>query len=423
MPPTPESPTGPAAVATPPAGLVVITVDRLPAWIAAPWGATWVATPTLNRLAARGIVFDRVLTPSLDPRHSVHSIFAGAGGAAGLASALASRGWPPAVVTDEPGIVAAAGLSAAAELTTVAAVAAAAVATDVEATNVGRLFAAASRVVAAGGHQAVWCHVGGLGIAWDAPAEFRAAYVDPDDPPPPPGAAVPDMAVAADTDPDLVAGLRHVFAAQVQLFDQALGRFLEAVANRPRGGDWLVLVCGLRGMPLGIHGWIGGRPAAADTEMPYGEVVHVPAVLVDPRGRMAAQRYGGLVIPADVAATMADLVAGTAVRPPLHASAGRSLLPLLTSWHDMPRDRIVIRGPRADALATPGWHAIVPHDGAEPRPLLFAKPDDFFEICDVADREAGVAEEMARVLRAGAGSAPDAAWETPLSSAAVTAAS
>ena len=36
-----------------PAGILVVTVDRLPAWILPAYGATWVAMPGLDALAGR----------------------------------------------------------------------------------------------------------------------------------------------------------------------------------------------------------------------------------------------------------------------------------------------------------------------------------------------------------------------------------
>lgn len=403
MPPTPESSTG----------LLVVTIDRLPAWIAAAWGATWVATPALDALAARGVLFDRVLTPALDPRRIAHDLM---NATTGLASVAAARDWPLAVISDQPDVVAAAGIGAAAEMSIVPASPVIAVARDAAATAMSRLFATAGRAVAAGTHRVVWCHTGGLGAAWDAPDDFRERYVDPEDPPPPAGATVPDMAISSHTDPDLIAGLRHVFAGQVTLLDQCLGALVQAV---PAAG-WGIVVCGLRGMPLGIHDRLGGVADPESESLPYSEVVHVPAIIVDPAGRMAAQRYGGLVTPGDVAATVVDLMTESRSPPPSGASQAMSFAGLFHAWQSRPRDRVVIRGACGDALATPGWHAVVRHGATEAAPLLFAKPDDFFETCDVANREPAVAEEMARVLRSRSEIADDPAWQIPLSAKAVS---
>ena len=68
---------------------------------------------------------------------------------------------------------------------------------------------------------------------------------------------MPNLSVAADTDPDLVVGIRQVFAGQLTLLDRCLGELFEAAAA---GGRWAVLVVGLRGMPLGLHGIVGCEP-------------------------------------------------------------------------------------------------------------------------------------------------------------------
>jgi hypothetical protein len=52
------------------------------------------------------------------------------------------------------------------------------------------------------------------------------------------------------------------------------------------------------------------------------------------------------------------------------------------------------------------------------RVRLFAKPDDYFELCDVADRCPDVAEELGRLAAAAAAGDVAAAWRAPLSAAA-----
>ena len=54
-----------------PGPLLVVTIDRLPAWILPAYGATWVATPALDRLAARGVVFDGLVATSDEPGEAV----------------------------------------------------------------------------------------------------------------------------------------------------------------------------------------------------------------------------------------------------------------------------------------------------------------------------------------------------------------
>jgi hypothetical protein len=52
------------------------------------------------------------------------------------------------------------------------------------------------------------------------------------------------------------------------------------------------------------------------------------------------------------------------------------------------------------AIVTNGWHLVAshPHGGGERPARLFAKPDDYFELSDVADRCAAVADELEQAL-------------------------
>jgi arylsulfatase A-like enzyme len=391
----------PATVANPSAdadaGLLVVTIDRLPAWMLSAYGATWVATPELDRLAARGLVFDRVITPATDPLATLDAVW---GIESGLWAAARGRGWQVAVVTDDDAVAARLGVAGAdVDVRLVRVNHAVDVAVDEADTAIGRLMAAALEVFAVGGRRLVCVHIGSLGVMWDAPSAYRDRYVDPDDPPPPPGAHVPSFAVAADTDPDRVMAARQVFAGQLSLLDRQLG----ALCAAARG--YGVAVVGVRGLPLGLHGWVG--PGGRD--LPYGEVVHVPAIIVDAAGRMAAQRFSGLVVPADIGATLADLVAVTGPRvsaagpaipsEPETTPVARSLAGLFADWSASGREEVVVHGGAGDAVVTAAWHCLRERDDADGSRLrLFAKPDDFFELSDVADRCGPLAADLASRL-------------------------
>lgn len=383
-----------------PSRLLVIAIDRLPAWILPPYGATWVAMPTLTALAGRGLVFERVLAMTDDARTTLDDLIGGLAGAH--------------VVTDDPRFMAVSrtdAMPAPVAVQVVEAKPKAAAEAEPEATSLARLFAAAADA-AARGAQRIVVHATSLGIAWDAPEDFVAAYQDPDDPPPPPGAAVPDFVATADVDPDLLVGIRHVFAAQLTLLDRCLAALLDAAGD----GPWTVLVVGLRGIGLGLHGRVG-----AGDMPPYGELIHLPAILVDAEGRMAAQRFGGLVTPADLAATVRELIEGGATAggscEPWQAV---SLAKLFDDWSPAGRDRVVTTTRGGTAIVTRGWQAIAPTADATAVPgvRLYAKPDDFFELCDVADRCSQEVEEFTTLLAAVAAGDLPCAWKTPLSPAA-----
>ena len=383
-----------------PSRLLVIAIDRLPAWILPPYGATWVAMPTLTALAGRGLVFDRLYATTDDARETLVDLIGGLNDAT--------------LVTDDPRLAAAgsmAGIQAHAAVRVVEAMPKATAEAEPEATTLARLFAAAADAVGRGSQRLV-VHASGLGVTWDAPEDFVAAYQDPDDPPPPPGAAVPDFVAGADVDPDRLVGIRHVFAAQLTLLDRCLAGLLEAAGD----GPWAVLVVGLRGIGLGLHRRVGPGDMP-----PYGELVHLPAILVDAEGRMAAQRFAGLTTPADVGATLRELAGDAApAEQPREPWQGRSLTPLLTDWSSPGRDRVVATTRGGDAIVTRGWQAIAPREptdasGTAACVRLYAKPDDFFELCDVADRCPQEVEELGGLLATLAAGDLRQAWTAPLS--------
>ena len=381
--------------------LLVVTIDRLPAWILPAYGSTWVSAAAIDAVAARGIVFDGLVATGTDPRATLAEL------AGGLRSgpATASR---VAVVTDDPALAKV--IWPAADVSVVATASPPQMADDEEQTDLARLFDAARATVAGGRHDLVWCHAASLGLAWDAPAECRDAYVDPDDPAPPAGADVPDLVVTADTDPDLVVGLRHVFAGQVTLLDRRLGRLLDAAAD-----GWAILICGVRGMPLGLHGRLGSGPLP-----PYGELVRLPAVVVDAAGRMAGQRFDGLAVPADLGVTLAELVWHRAAGAPPEPWEGVSLAGLFADWSSRGRDRVVIESPEGVAIATEAWHLVwAAGPTGEPAVRLFAKPDDAFELCDGADRCAAAVDALRPLAEAAAAGDRATAWSRPLGPAAV----
>ena len=385
-----------------PAGLLVVAIDRLPAWILPAYGATWVSMPRLTGLAARGIVFDRVIAASDDPRGGLADLLGGAGEPAPLVAAAATRGWRTALVTDD-----AAAAVEGSDVTRVPAGPRATPEHDAEATCLARLGAAARDVVASGEHRLVIVHATSLGTCWDAPPEFREAYAAPEDPPPPPGADVPDFEVAAGTDPDLLVGVRQAFAGQLTLLDRCLGDAIDMAL----AAGWTVLVAGLRGLALGLHGRVGPGGAAA-----FGEIVHVPAILADAAGRMAGQRHGGLVLPADLGTTLVESLGGRpAPAEPETPWRGTSLAGLLESWTIPRRDRVVAVTRGGAAIVTPAWHCVA---GGR-RVALHAKPDDYFELCDVADRCPDVAEELGGLAAAAAAGDTAAAWRATLSAVAV----
>jgi hypothetical protein len=370
----------------------IVSFDWLPAWTLSTWGATWVATPAFDRLAARGVTLDAVMAPGDDAAATLQAVFADMcrrRGREGLAQSV--------LVTDSESLACGPLAAGFGQVVVEPAGATRLCVAEEEDASLWHLFAAAADAEAAVGRPGglLWCHAGSLGVAWDAPLEFRDSLVDEDDPEPPRLAEIPFARLEADADPDLILGVRQAFAGQVMLADRMLGRLLDVLAEDRE--PWTVVVLGLRGMPLGLHGQLGFPPPAQQGGgaglLPYADLVQMPVIVADAAGRMAGQRYGGLLTAEDVGAFLCGELAG----------GGPSRLgQLLENWECLPRSQAVSQTAQGKTLVTDEWRLVVEHPrdsseetSLEPPPVrLFAKPDDFFEQCDVADRCPGVVEDL-----------------------------
>lgn len=386
---------------------IIVVVDRLHAGYLGCYGNSWIATPEFNRLAGESFVFDHAIvdTPRLSELYESYWLGSHArqrrskapSAERALPRLLEQAGIATTLITDEPEI----GEHAlAAQFGEVirwnAASEPAEAAGDVAETRLAGAFAVAIDWLAeARGRFCLWLHVQGLGAAWDAPPEFRRQYADEDEPSPPDFVAVPCRHLSADYDPDELLGICQAYAGQVSLLDLSLGGLLETLRASPFGEQTLLAATSARGFPLGEHLRLG----AVDDAL-YGELVQVPWMLRLPDAAGAMDRSQALVQPADLQATLLDWWDLSDSQQP---GAGRSLLPLVRGERETLRDHACIISAGGErAIRTPGWYLRLPAnraEAAEPmRAELFAKPDDRWEVNDVADRCAETAEALQLAL-------------------------
>ena len=397
-----------------PEGWLLVTADRLPAWMLSPFGATWASNPTICQFASAGLSCDRVLVGTTDPTKTLHEIALGHSGnqhdtVVGPLAAAEARGWNVTVVTDAEEQFS--DLKTLFPTLNVVGVAPQCVPVTVEAeseSSCGHVLRTAIHEFEKGTADLLWVHVNSLGVSWDAPQVWREGFFDEDDPPPGPEAEIPQFAVTDETDPDQVSAVRQIFAGELAHLDDWLGRLVATVSSRWQRFGMLLL--GLRGIPLGLHGQVGIAP---DEPAPYTELTHVPAILVDPADRQASQRYGGLLMPVDLGATVGELIAGSGVAgsgdltthheqvegtpPDVGQSIGRLLEGDAGLWRSGVRDRVFSVGGGGHALTVAGWSLVQPRDAPA---KLFLKPDDYFDLSDVADRSRDVSKGLADCLDA-----------------------
>jgi hypothetical protein len=264
------------------------------------------------------------------------------------------------------------------------------VATSIEETQLARFFAAASeRLLRLRSPFLLWLHTGSLGWIWDAPLEFRNQYPDDEDPPPPRSPLVPSRLLPRDHDPDEVLGIVHSYAGQVSLLDLCIGSFVEALTESQLADETLLVVMSARGISLGEHGRIGPQ-----NDSLYSEVTQLPWLLRFPTGAGQSARTQALVQPADLHATLAEWC-GLPGAERLFAGGGRSVLPLVDGTGETIHDRAcTLISADQWSIATPAWYLLQMGGGPEEgegvddnaRSELYVKPDDRFEVNEVADR-------------------------------------
>ncbi len=366
---------------------IVLSVDRLRAAYLGCYGNTWIATPAINRLAIEAFVFDEAHAAGLE----LHDFFRAAWTTEGLGliQRVAPLGRRTALVTDDASAArwaAAEGFDEVIELPGASATHAAA---DLEATHTAGVIAAATEQLDALRQEPYlfWLHLAGLGQTWDAPREFRERYHEEDDAPLPNFVAPPCKLLDADFDPDERWGYALAYAAQVSALDACLDHFFEHLRETQPLDRSLLMLCGVRGYPLGEHCRVGPIDGSL-----YGESLHVPWIVRLPGMLGAMERSARLVGPGDFGASLAQLL--------LHDErlAGASALEVLFDASMPDRQRLAFQSSSGEtALRTPEWflRSVPGRDANETaRVELYAKPDDRWEVNDVRDRCVDVMEGL-----------------------------
>ncbi|MDH3718187.1 MAG: sulfatase-like hydrolase/transferase [Planctomycetota bacterium] len=365
---------------------VCIVVDRLSAGFLGAYGNTWIDTPHIDHFASQSTVYDQTLIDS--PRLPVlydsfwrgsHALVARP--AAALPGLLQAAGTATWLLTDDAEV---ADLELAAAFDSRMLVDLPdepRIADDVAATHFAEFFAAAAGQLSAIERPTLlWLHTRGLATTWDAPLLFREAYAGEEDPAAPDTADVPGLRLEAEFDPDELLGYAHAYAGQVTLLDDCLGGLFQSLDEQGLADNTLVLLVAARGFPLGEHGRVGAVQGDTEGEPLYGELIQVPLIVRAP-GAKGSTRSQQLIQPLDVYATLVDWLNG-----PERADDLPLAMNLLKQARPdrQRRTRAVASGDGGQwALRTPDW--LLRH-AADERLELYVKPDDRWEINDVADR-------------------------------------
>jgi len=233
----------------------------------------------------------------------------------------------------------------------------------------------------------LWCHFKGFAAQWDFPMEYRNEFMEEDDPEPYCGTNIPRL--EGEIDPDERQSVVEAYSGGVVVLDEAFSGFLESLASGQLGENTLTILAASRGFSMGEHRLIG-LPEASDL---WSENLHLPLFvrLPEQEDRHRMIRSNSLAKPGDVHATLAEW---------FEPSGENSLLRLFGDETASLGDEIHIVGDQTiSAIMRSDWffRTIIETDELQQkrrRIELYAKPDDRYEVNEVADRCAEIVEQM-----------------------------
>lgn len=351
--------------------ILVVEVSALHLGFLGCYGNDWVATPYLDRLAAESVVFDRHFAdcPELSadrPRSALTRRYDFPGAEQKVTDASQN------FVVQRERIDALKGFATAA----------------IRAIEESR----------AQHHTVLWIEGPSLAPPWRLPAKVLTTYIDEDaeDSEPSPPLVSPEVGLTR-IDEDDLDRLHGAYAGVVTYFDTQLGRVLDHLRKKKRGDGLLTCVTASCGLPLGEHAMTGMARAWL-----HDETVHVPLLLRLPDAANSGERIAALTQPIDLLPTLRAHLGLDTV--PAH---GQSLWPLVHGDAEEIRPYALSGLRIAESeewlLRTPDFAFLLPiavPAGDPPRgPQLYAKPDDRWEVNDLAPRHAEYAELLEKTLR------------------------
>jgi len=384
---------------------ICVVIDGLHLGMLGCYGNDWTATPAIDRLACEGFVFDQALIDGPALSDFYRAVWQGRHGLAPpvgqppartLPRQLREAGIATALWTDEPRLARLPGwedFDAAEQLDFELP---SAPADEWELTASAQLFAAAAEGIATLRPPfLLWLHCRGPAGIWDAPLEMRQAFAEEADVAPYAGSAPQRVVLGEDHDPDVALSVRWSYAAEAAVVDRCLEAFAAAIAAAGLAGTTLLSVQGCRGFHLGEHRLIG--PPDASPRL-HEELIHVPWLLRLPN-ELGPGRSQALVQPVDLAATLLDAFG-------LPAN-GASVLSVVRGERETIRDRACLASPGERGLRTAAWYLRwrdAGDSGASSTPAsdatshLYSKPDDRWEVNDVANRLPDLVDPLRRAF-------------------------
>ena len=331
-----------------------ISVDGLQSGMIGAYGNTWIQTPTLDAFACRSVLFDRFYTSSMDLPVAVGELWQ----------------FPPeyhkVLLTDDTDVFLHEKAGLFDEKHRLEAKRRNRPAGRIEETQFFRNMAAVADLLQNRSDQQFffWAHFAGFRGVWDFPLSYRERYKIDEDPDPYPGVVPPEIAGRI-IKPDERHSIMEAYSGGVSVLNETMAGLLAFLEESGLSQNTVLLFTSIRGFSLGEHNYIGGNGEL------YSENIHLPLFIRFPDGSFAGFRSQ-------------TLLQGTDVFGLLRFTRFSGALP---EEPDEVHQSLCIGG---KVIITPNWFVYKKPSSTE----LYAKPDDHWEINDVADRCSHVLEHI-----------------------------
>jgi len=369
---------------------IVFVIDGLHTGFVGAYGNSGAVTPALDRLACDSLLCDRYYTDTLDLSLLYREFWFGITANepetdtmpdfANLPKRLEEKGYRTMLLTDDTEIAYNLYADGFSEVHRVESPQLAQPVDSLEETRFFKMFASVVDLVEESDKPYfLWCHFKGFAGYWDFPMEYRNEFMEEGDPEPYCGTSVPRIDARCqedEIDPDEQQSAVEAYSGGVAVLDEAFCGLMESL-----GENTLLVFTASRGFSMGEHRLIG-MPEVNDL---WGENLHLPLFVRLPQQQdyQRMSRSTSLAQPCDIHATLAEWFG---------FYEGKSLLQLFDDETASFRNEIQITGDRAISAVMQGdWFFRIRIETDEfqekrQRIDLFAKPDDRYEVNEVADR-------------------------------------
>jgi len=375
---------------------IVFIVDGVSAGFLGCYGNSWLGTPAIDDLASQSYLFEQCLTELPDPLQYYPSLLRGTHPLAppsefAICDALNAEGIPLHFLTDDHRLTALREVVDFSSLETLPEPSEA-TAESAESTNLARFASVLlDWLDEPPTDEIVIAHAQGMLGPWDAPYDLRSEFADEEDPAPPDFVKPPFERENREIDSDHILGITQAYAGQISVLDMIIGELLAAIEELPDEQQPVFIFSSMGGFPLGLRGQVG-REVDSPLRL-YSDTLHVPLMLRTPAAADQLVRAQGLVTLGDI---FPSLLRRWEIDPPPDASIDlwgmdhsgrRHVLALLedqrcfrtSHWsirYHLPTDE--------QAISDQNMGSILPE--------LFVKPDDRWEVSNIADRCPNIAE-------------------------------